>query len=269
MIRTILSAKKNDLYFLRIILFFEIICLSANLVSAQQRSIDWEVISISPVGNVENHHSLPLKFKFRNHGPDTWEHGDSILYVLSTVYNNENHVNYAGVLYNYYGPADSGQTLEYADPYVITFNYTPLTEPLTLDYCVSFYTHFDLANGDSMVLSYTDPDQSNNESCQQVTVYPDGSTAVSDPGSESLFEFSFFPNPADDRVTLRLKDNTQELSVTLSDITGKQVFREYFDSQSLVSGSQILDIARFSNGIYLLHIESGSCSATKKLIIQH
>jgi hypothetical protein len=50
----------------------------------------------------------------------------------------------------------------------------------------------------------------------------------------------------------------------LTDITGKQVLKKYFDRPSLMNGSQNTKYGAFSNGICLLYIGSGGRSVTKK-----
>lgn len=79
---------------------------------------------------------------------------------------------------------------------------------------------------------------------------------------------NIFPNPATDKITIAINDNTmEELSIKIVDVIGREVL-------SLKTFNKIIpiDVSGFSKGIYMIHIdsktESQSKMAIKKIIVQ-
>jgi uncharacterized repeat protein (TIGR03803 family) len=94
-------------------------------------------------------------------------------------------------------------------------------------------------------------------------------TGFLDQPAETI-KFSVFPNPAKDRLQLRLSAIKQLLPagsnalLQLIDINGKILLQT-----KLTGAQQYIDISRFSNGIYFLLIKNQNTSFTKKIFIQH
>jgi hypothetical protein len=75
---------------------------------------------------------------------------------------------------------------------------------------------------------------------------------------------TLFPNPVTTGDELQLKSDSQlSASVNIYSVTGKLVKSKLLNDFSL----QNIDISGLSNGVYILKIESGNTSVTKKLII--
>ncbi|MCC5922912.1 MAG: T9SS type A sorting domain-containing protein, partial [Crocinitomicaceae bacterium] len=74
--------------------------------------------------------------------------------------------------------------------------------------------------------------------------------------------FDVFPNPAQDEVTIRVKDIEQTYSIIITDINGK-----IMSIHSEITDFIQLDITQLSNGTYLIHLVDGETRIeTKKLV---
>lgn len=74
-----------------------------------------------------------------------------------------------------------------------------------------------------------------------------------------------YPNPASDYINVNLQD--QHLNhIKIVDITGKVVF----ETQSNFSASTVqIPVNHLPNGVYILHLESGNQTGTKKFVVRH
>lgn len=80
-------------------------------------------------------------------------------------------------------------------------------------------------------------------------------------------DFSVFPNPAADRISLVTNLNmADQVYCTITDINGKSVLSF---SMETAAGWQrnVLDISSLSPGLYLMHIESGSNRFSKRFVV--
>ncbi len=74
-----------------------------------------------------------------------------------------------------------------------------------------------------------------------------------------------FPNPADNFVSISIKDFNEDIIVSLFDITGRKLMEK-----SVLSSQTQFDISRFANGVYFLEIKCGeSIKSRQKFIINH
>ena len=71
-----------------------------------------------------------------------------------------------------------------------------------------------------------------------------------------------YPNPAKTNITIKSSDQTQIDSVELYSVLGKRVFT----TSNLVNDS--IDVSEIASGIYLLKVNSGANSVTKRIIIE-
>ena len=77
-------------------------------------------------------------------------------------------------------------------------------------------------------------------------------------------DFSFFPNPANEKISLQIENDTFA-SVSILDIKGSVLFSE----ENIAQQHKDIDISTLSQGIYLLKVTTaGNNSFTKKLVIQ-
>lgn len=77
--------------------------------------------------------------------------------------------------------------------------------------------------------------------------------------------FSVFPNPS--TGIFNLKTNASELiSISILDITGKQIFKE--SNITLSNNTYQIDLNEYSSGVYVLNIQTSTTRTIKKLIVK-
>ncbi len=74
--------------------------------------------------------------------------------------------------------------------------------------------------------------------------------------------FSISPNPANDFVNISNSENIKVSSVKITDLNGRVVKQNSFDSVSDIS----MNVSDLSSGIYMMNINSNEGSVTKKII---
>ena len=97
------------------------------------------------------------------------------------------------------------------------------------------------------------------------------STNVNQVGVKELFteeNVTVFPNPASDKITVAIKDNSyQELAIRCYDVVGKVVF-EKKTFNKLID----IDVSQFSKGVYFIQLQSKDSkqfkAVTKKFVVQ-
>ncbi len=76
---------------------------------------------------------------------------------------------------------------------------------------------------------------------------------------------SIYPNPANNMVTINVKAAfTNELSIKITDITGKEILND-----NMSSNSKQINTGNWTNGIYLIHLFDKDQSSTQKIVITH
>ncbi|MGB3466657.1 MAG: T9SS type A sorting domain-containing protein [Cyclobacteriaceae bacterium] len=87
-------------------------------------------------------------------------------------------------------------------------------------------------------------------------------------GKELVMEdFNYYPNPSDGRFTLQFSvDEETPLSIRIFSISGKEIYRDSYESFSGTFKSKI-DMSGHEKGIYLLEIAQGKKVMNKKLLI--
>jgi hypothetical protein len=88
----------------------------------------------------------------------------------------------------------------------------------------------------------------------------DGITSVED-AEDDVADFSFYPNPATETITIKLSNMKTETDIVLMDLTGRII-------RSIpINGIQAtINISDLAQGMYLLRVESGNQQSVKKLI---
>ena len=73
-----------------------------------------------------------------------------------------------------------------------------------------------------------------------------------------------FPNPADDHLAIDLGENSREVQITITDITGKIIYN------TIASEAQKVEVNTkdFAEGFYVVQIQAGNFRETKKLVVQ-
>lgn len=79
------------------------------------------------------------------------------------------------------------------------------------------------------------------------------------------FGFGMYPNPTDDRFNIVFDKNIDVETVTVVDVTGKQLLARSVSSQMTL---QRLDVSGFSAGVYFVNVTTKNGIATQKLIVQ-
>lgn len=85
--------------------------------------------------------------------------------------------------------------------------------------------------------------------------------------NDFVYDFSIFPNPGQDVVTINVKaiSGMGKVNLLVRNIMGQQLFqKEFIDINEI---SENLDVSDFNNGIYFVTINSGTHSYTKKLSV--
>ena len=83
-----------------------------------------------------------------------------------------------------------------------------------------------------------------------------------------LQDFKLFPNPAKDVLNLHFTMNDlNDVEITLYDLQGRKVKRVLYNNQSQ-KFEQSISTKDVASGIYLIKVNSGNKSMTKKLIIE-
>ena len=77
---------------------------------------------------------------------------------------------------------------------------------------------------------------------------------------------SIIPNPSNGNVNIIISDADKNVTLTVYNVIG-QVVKTYATTESPSVFSQQLDLTNMTNGTYLLKIQSGTKTATKKLVI--
>lgn len=239
---------------------------------AQQRRVcDLEVVCTSPAGTVINGNALPLKFETSNHGPDKMISGDRIIYMLYMVVDGQQKVIHSDIIGGYGNDSlDFGVKIVYGAETgaEVNFNLPDREEPFTLDFCVQIFSEAELANGDSIVLNYYDPNKANNINCQKITVMPKGGTSI---GSRDMDVTGLlvYPNPASNILYVRTgyADAEELLLLTIRDITGRTMVEQRYAEGQAADGILSLNVEQLPVGIYNVSLQSNKGITTRKLTI--
>ncbi len=93
------------------------------------------------------------------------------------------------------------------------------------------------------------------------TVTP--ATGVNEMSAASMI--SVFPNPASNSVHLQFNATGLPITVTLTDMSGKQVIRKRYKALNNTD----LDLQDIPNGTYILHAKQGSDTYNQQLVVSH
>lgn len=80
--------------------------------------------------------------------------------------------------------------------------------------------------------------------------------------------FSVFPNPAEGKISVYLKQNFEyEIDITISDLLGKTVYHTT-ENNNTPEIFKNIDLTGFSKGMYLVRISSGDFNSCQKIILK-
>jgi hypothetical protein len=86
--------------------------------------------------------------------------------------------------------------------------------------------------------------------------------------NELAASFQVSPNPAAEQVTITLKENSGDATVSVLDLTGKEVFQSPVNS---ANGSQNITVntSTFANGMYIVNVSTNGITSSKKFIVRN
>lgn len=243
----------------------------ALVVFGQKRSVDLEVICVSPADTVINGIGERLRFGMQNNGPDTLFNQDTILYWLYVFENDSTgYVVYNGAtLGTTAGFVPIGDARYYNDNYAIRFPFPERPDTFTVEFCVVIGSSYIDGQGDTIhPFGYIDPDKGNNMCCTSITIIPKPlpSSILSAEDENAL---KVYPNPVRDILHIRtpLDWSGDELLVSLWDISGRQVLKQTYSQNVSVLGDVTLDVSGLSDRIYQLRLQSEEGVESQKVVI--
>lgn len=77
-------------------------------------------------------------------------------------------------------------------------------------------------------------------------------------------ELSIYPNPASENITINITSTSKNVSVKIYDATGRMVK----NMENVKSGENTINVSELENGLYLLNLQDGNNSVTKRFIKQ-
>ncbi len=116
--------------------------------------------------------------------------------------------------------------------------------------------------------SYSNPDNSmsrQDSTCYYYSIRTIGLFDIENISYNNL-EFTLYPNPSKDHARLALDNLKQDIVITILDLKGNNL--KTIKAGPINQRAEIeLDLHNLSSGVYLINIQSGRYSATKRLII--
>lgn len=76
--------------------------------------------------------------------------------------------------------------------------------------------------------------------------------------------FNFYPNPSNDKITISLKDQNENIKISLIDQQGKEMQLTYLSKSNQ---EVVFDIKEFPVGVYFLKYEDKTKVVVKKLAV--
>ncbi len=86
--------------------------------------------------------------------------------------------------------------------------------------------------------------------------------------AEGVENLSYFPNPSEGSFTLSFDQSEKaKTEIIITDVNGKKVYSERLGKFS-GNYSKLIDLSEFGSGVYLININQGKKTTSKKIIIQ-
>ena len=90
----------------------------------------------------------------------------------------------------------------------------------------------------------------------------DPNVATEDRVEDSPLMLLLSPNPMQDMLRILVLDNNQNTTLTISDVSGKTIFTQKYQTQDIIE----VETTHFSAGIYFVNIAQGNFVQTKKMV---
>ncbi len=94
-----------------------------------------------------------------------------------------------------------------------------------------------------------------------VTYKPDNGTGFEENQASQL---TIYPNPSDGNFTFNFADRATDLSIIISDVNGKVVYKNSFPKKTNFS----VDLTKFGKGVYFAKINSDGVLINRKLVVE-
>jgi hypothetical protein len=91
------------------------------------------------------------------------------------------------------------------------------------------------------------------------------SVGVEDNEIESKI-LDIYPNPATDNINITFAGKTDDIQLSIYNISGKEVFTQHIQNQGL--NQKRIDVSQFEKGIYFITLTTANNKITQKIIIQ-
>lgn len=98
----------------------------------------------------------------------------------------------------------------------------------------------------------------------KVGLAPKINSASSDAITATNFSITISPNPVISKATLSINGNSENIKVTMADITGKFIYQKVFNNTSLI----ILPTEKLRSGVYFVIVSNGKDTKSIKIIKQ-
>jgi hypothetical protein len=116
----------------------------------------------------------------------------------------------------------------------------------------------------SFVINVTANNPCGSSTQQSITVSVSVCTGIEDQKIEN--EFSIYPNPAANDVTLEVSEKIKNATIKIINNIGQVVFEEKMTGTGTAATKHI-DISNYSKGVYTISIEGNETKAVKKLVV--
>lgn len=90
-------------------------------------------------------------------------------------------------------------------------------------------------------------------------------TTLSTSDNKKMMDVNVFPNPSSDKLNIALNNqfSKEEITVILSDISGKQIYKQDYNSKKEVT----INVQNFAKGTYILNVKNQKQAYSQKIII--
>ncbi|HNU58815.1 MAG TPA: T9SS type A sorting domain-containing protein, partial [Aquaticitalea sp.] len=100
-----------------------------------------------------------------------------------------------------------------------------------------------------------------------VTVFVNDCSVPDDIINTQPFDFVVFPNPTSGDLKIKISGLLRASSLTMYDLAGKVLYHEVIEEEDRVGFRRLIDMSKFSNGLYLLKLTNDNNVYTKKVIL--
>jgi hypothetical protein len=213
-----------------------------------QRHVNLQVTLVNPTAAVTMHFgdTVFISSKYKNLGPDSLKTGDTL-----KMWNNLTTTVHGFVLT---GPIRVNDT--FSSSYGVVFPASGTSGKLNVCSYVS------AVNGSSIV----DGDTTNNADCDSVllTVKPSAINSISKSGNIS--RLTIFPNPVNDMASFTFNANTtDELSVKVSDLTGRTIISKNLGKAKVGENTYSLDLDALKRGLYFVELRQNETKLSGRI----